>query len=37
MHFEVRVLAQLIDADEDAAMACGCAQFGATVATSSPN
>jgi hypothetical protein len=36
VHFEMRILAQLFDADEHAAMPCSRAQFGATVASPSP-
>lgn len=37
VHFEVRVLPQLIDADQNAAMACGCAQFGAAIVAGLPD
>ena len=37
VHFEVRVLAQLVDADEHAAMARGRAHLGATVIAPSPD
>jgi hypothetical protein len=36
VHFEVRILAQLIDPDKYAAMSRGCAQLGAAIVASLP-
>jgi hypothetical protein len=37
VHFEVGILAQLIDSDENAAVSCGRAQLGAAVVASLPD
>jgi hypothetical protein len=37
VHLKMRILTQLFDADEHAAMTCSCAQFGAAVAAPSPD
>ena len=36
MHFEVRVLSELVDINEDAAMSCGRARLGPAVTASLP-
>jgi hypothetical protein len=37
MHFQMRILAKLIDFDEHAAISCGGAQLGPAIAASTPS